>query len=341
MGNNTYQKVVNVPVIPSNYPAVQGKLSVYDGAIKKVDDSFSFTTEFDSEFINTTIKSESRIQVTVNGSHMFVSGNEPISGGYMFANVYRNDVYVDFIDLITSHGSHSSVFAFDYSPMYYGNYSFEFYLNDPYFVTPQSIYNDTFNYKDSNPAPDPDPDFEFSYIVNKTESQIQLSVIGYYVFPSGEEPVLGGLMYAEAFRDGNYVSTTFLSTYHGSNSSTFTFDSSPIYFGNYSFDFYLNDPYQATPQFICNATLEYLDPNQNPSNPTPPPEPTPTIPSEINGPILAMIGLASSVTVVGATVNIGNRIKKRRSRKIIEPEQKSSAREIIKEVKKVSFNEWD
>jgi hypothetical protein len=54
-----------------------------------------------------------------------------------------------------------------------------------------------------------------------------------------------------------------------------------------------------------------------------------------------MIGLASSVTVVGVTVNVGNRVKKRRSRKIIEPEQKSSAREIIKEVKKVSFNEWD
>ena len=148
-------------------------------------------------------------------------------------------------------------------------------------------------------------------------------------------------MYADTFRNGSYLSTTFLLTYHGSNSSTFTFDSSPIYLGNYSFDFYINDPYQAMPQFICNATLEYHDPNQNPSNPKPPPKPTPTSPFEINGPILAMIGLASSITVVGVTVFVGNRVKKRRSRKIIEPEQESSAREIIKEVKKVSFNEWD
>ena len=341
MGNNTYQKVVNVLAIPSNYPTVQGKLCVYDGAIKKATDPFSFATKFDSEFTNTTIKAESCIQVTINGSHVFVYGSEPISGGSMYADLYRNGTYVDFIDLITSHGSHSSIFAFNYSPLYFGNYSFEFYLNDPYFATPQSVYNDTFDYEDPNPAPDPDPDIEFSYTVNKTESQIQVSVIGYYMLPAGNEPVLGGSMYAEAFRDGNYMGTTFLSTYHGSNSSTFTFDSSPIYLGNYSFDFYLNDPYQATPQFICNATLEYLDPNQNPSNPTPPPEPTQTPPSEINGPILAMIGLASSVTVVGVTVNVGNRVKKRRSRKIIEPEQKSSAREIIKEVKKVSFNEWD
>ena len=341
MGNNIYQKVVNVSASPSNYPTVQGVLCAYDGAIKKASNSFSFTTKFDSEFINTTIKTESRIQVTINGSHIFMYGNEPIFGGSMYADVYRNNTYVDFIDLITSHGSHSSIFAFDYSPLYFGNYSFEFYLNDPYFATPQSIYNDTFDYKDPNPAPNPDPDIEFSYTVNKTQSHIQVSVNGYYMLPSGNEPIVGGSMYAEAFRNGSYVGTTFLSTYHGSNCSTFTFDSSPIYLGNYSFDFYINDPYQAAPQFICNATLEYIDPNQNPSNPPKPPEPPPPPPFEISGPILAMIGLASSVTVVGVTVNVGNRVKKRRSRKIIEPEQKSSAREIIKEVKKVSFNEWD
>ncbi len=341
IGNNTYQKVVNVSASPSNYPTVQGKLCVYDGAIKKASDSFSFTTKFDSEFTNTTIKSESRIQVTINGLHMFISGSEPISGGSMFADVYRNGSYVDVIDLITSHGLYSSDFAFDYSPLYFGNHSFEFYLNDPYFATPQPIYNDTFDYEDPTPAPDPDPIFEFTYIFKKNESQIQLSVIGYYMLPSGNEPVLGGLMYAEAFRDGSYASTTFLSTYHGSNCSTFTFDSSPIYLGNYSFDFYINDPYQAAPQFICNATLEYIDPNQNPLNPPTPPEPPPPSPFEITGPILAVIGLVSSVIVVGVTVNVGNRVKKKRSRKIIEPEQKSSAREIINEVKKVSFNEWD
>jgi len=61
----------------------------------------------------------------------------------------------------------------------------------------------------------------------------------------------------------------------------------------------------------------------------------------MNGLVLGIIGIASSATVVGVTVNVGNRVKRRRSRKIIEPEQKSSAPEIIDNVKKVSFNEWD
>ena len=347
IGSNTYQKVVDVSANPSNYPTVQGKLCVYDGAIKKLSNSFSITTEFDSEFINTTIKAESRIQVTINGSHEFLSGNEPISGGSMFADVYRNETYVDFIDLTTSHGSQSSVFAFDYSPMYFGNYSFEFYLNDPYFATPQSVYNETFDYEDPTPAPDPDPEFKFSYTVNKTESRIQLIIVGYYLYHYGNEPVIDGLMYANAYIDGNYTSTTFLSTHHASNFSTFTFDSLPIYTGNYSFDFYINDPYQITPQFICNATLEYHEPNQDPLNPILPPEPIPPPTSEINGPILAMIGLVSSVIVVGVTVNVGNRIKNRRSKKIKpnnlannEQDQRRSAHDVNEDIEQGTFKKW-
>jgi len=143
------------------------------------------------------------------------------------------------------------------------------------------------------------------------------------------------------------MSTTFLSTYHGSNSSTFTFDSSPIYLGNYSFDFYINDPYQNSPQFICNATLEYRDPNQNPVNPPIPPDPTPPPPGEINGPILAVIGLASSVTVVGVTVNIGNRVKKRRSRRgkrnnlaNNEQDQRRTAHNVNEDIEQGSFEKW-
>jgi len=64
-------------------------------------------------------------------------------------------------------------------------------------------------------------------------------------------------------------------------------------------------------------------------------------PPEISGPILAIIGLAGSVIVVGATTNIGNRMKKRRSKKGKEPEQKRSAHEIIEDVEKVSFDNWD
>jgi len=264
LGNNTYQKEINVLNSPTNYPTVEGELCAYDGAIKKARVPFSFATEFDSEFTNTTIKTESRIQIAINGSHIFVSGREPIYGGSMYADVYRGGSYVDVIDLLTSHGSNNSTFTFDYSPIYFGNYSFEFYLNDPYLIGPQLIYSDIFNYEDPYPDPEPEPDFEFTYTVIKTESQIQVSVNGYYVLEHGTEPILGGSMYTRVFFDGDYIEVIDLLTYHGSNSSIFTFDYSPVVFGNYSFDFYLNDPNLADPQLLCNATLEYIDPNPVP-----------------------------------------------------------------------------
>ena len=301
----------------------------------------SFSTEFELQFVPSITKNESRIWVVIEGYSEFEHGQTPISNGSMYANIYNSYSFVETIDLLTNHTINRSTFTFDYSPIYFGNYSFDFYLNDPYLINPQLIYNATFEYRDSSNNTTHDPYTEFTYRVIKTESWIEVSINGHYVSASGNDPIYGGAMYAYVYRDGNYMDVIDLLTSHDLNRSTFAFDYSPIYFGNYSFDYYLNDPYLANPQLICNATLEYLDPNQNPSNTTPPPEPTPTLPSEINGPILAMIGLASSVTVVGVTVNVGNRIKKRRSTKIIEPEQKSSAREIIKEVKKVSFDEYD
>ena len=160
LGNYTYQKEVYVPIDSVNYPIVNGELCVYDGAIKKGSVPFSFSTEFDSFFSYSIAKTESRIEVSINGYHAFISGDEPIFGGSMYVNIYRDGNYVDVIDLTTSHGLDRSTFTFDYSPIYFGNYSFEFYLNDPYLSDPQLICGATFDYEDpnSNPNPDPDPD---------------------------------------------------------------------------------------------------------------------------------------------------------------------------------------
>jgi len=266
LNNYTYQKEVYVSTDPANYPIIQGELCAYDGAIKKTSVPFSFTTIFDSEFTNATVKMESRIEVIVNGSHLFVSGNEPIFGGSMYADVYRDGILVDFVDLETFHGVNHSTFTFDYSPIYFGNYSFDFFLNDPYYTIPQYICNATFEYLDPTPDPDPDPYTEFTWTILTTESRIEVSITGHYVFVSGNGPIIGGSMYAYIYRDGDYMDAIDLVTSHNFNSSTFIFDYSPIYFGNYSFDFYLNDPYLATPQLICNATFEHRD---SPPDPDP------------------------------------------------------------------------
>ena len=158
LGNYTYQKEVYVPIDTINYPIVEGELCVYDGAIKKGSVPFSFTTEFDSQFTYSIVKTESRVEVNIYGYHVFISGDEPIFGGSMYANVYRDGDQVDVKDLVTTHNLESSTFTFDYSPIYFGNYSFEFYLNDPYLSIPQLICNAAFDYEDPNTNPDPDPD---------------------------------------------------------------------------------------------------------------------------------------------------------------------------------------
>ena len=162
LGNYTYQKEVYVPIDAANYPIVEGFLSVYDGAIKKGSVPFSFATIFDFFFSYSIVKTESRIQGDIFGYHAFISGDEPIYDGSMYANIYRDGDYVDVIDLTTSHALDRSTFTFDYSPIYFGNYSFEFYLNDPYLSDPQLICSATFDYEDpnSNPDPDPNPDPE-------------------------------------------------------------------------------------------------------------------------------------------------------------------------------------
>jgi len=162
LGNYTYQKEIYVPIDTANYPIVEGEICVYDGAIKKGSVPFSFVTEYESQFTYSILKTESRIEVNIYGYHKFISGDEPIFGGSMYANVYRDGDQVDVIDLITFHNLDSSIFTFDYSPIYFGNYSFEFYLNDPYHSESQIICSATFDYEDpntnSNPDPDPDPD---------------------------------------------------------------------------------------------------------------------------------------------------------------------------------------
>ena len=160
LGNYTYQKEIYVPIDTANYPIVEGELCVYDGAIKKRSVSFSFRTEFDSQFTYSIVKTESRIEVDIYGYHVFISGDEPIFGGSMYANVFRDGDQVDVTDLLTFHNLDSSTFTFDYSPIYFGNYSFEFYLNDPYYSDSQIICYATFDYEDpnTNPNPDPDPD---------------------------------------------------------------------------------------------------------------------------------------------------------------------------------------
>jgi len=144
---------------------------------------------------------------------------------------------------------------------------------------------------------------------------------------SGYQPVDSSQVRADVFRNNVYIETINFSKIDFADYSKFTSYHEINGSGTYTYNASLLDEFY--PEGCCLFTIQHIV-----SHPLPPPP-------EINGPILAIIGLAGSVTVVGVSVNAGNRIKKRRSKKGVEPEQKRSAREIIEDVENVSFGNWD
>jgi hypothetical protein len=144
---------------------------------------------------------------------------------------------------------------------------------------------------------------------------------------SGYQPLASSQVHADVFRNNIYIETINFSKRDFADYSKFTLYHEINGSGTYTYNASLFDEFY--PKGCCLFTIQHIV-----SPPSPPP-------LEVSGPILAIIGLAGSVTIVGASVNVGNRIKKRRSKRIIEPEQKRSAREIIEDVAKASFDSWD
>jgi len=134
-------------------------------------------------------------------------------------------------------------------------------------------------------------------------------------------------VHADVFRNNVYIETINFSKIDFADYSKFTSYYEINGSGTYTYNASLFDEFY--PEGCRLFTIQQIV-----SPPAPPPP-------EITGPILAIIGLAGSATVIGVTANVGNRIKKRRSRREIEPEQKRSAREIIEDVENVSFDNWD
>ena len=170
-----------------------------------------------------------------------------------------------------------------------------------------------------------------NYVINnsykKDNNKIRLEVNISRAFYSGYQPVASSQVQADVFRNNIYIETLNFSKYDFADYSKFTLYNEINGSGTYTYNASLFDEFY--PSGCCLFTIQHI------VSPPPPPPP------EINGPILAIIGLVGSITVVGVTANVGNRVKKRRSKKIIEPEQKSSAREIIEDVEKALYDNWE
>jgi hypothetical protein len=157
MSNHTHQKEIHIPVDPNNYPVVIGELSVYDGSSKVAQLPISFNTNFDTIYGISISKTESRIEIIVNASHRFASGEHPIFNGSMLAQVYRSNNYIDTVFLSSEHGLQSTEFALVYRPSYSGIYDFALYLDDPYHSSAQFVMDTSFTYTGGGPIPGDQP----------------------------------------------------------------------------------------------------------------------------------------------------------------------------------------
>jgi len=143
---------------------------------------------------------------------------------------------------------------------------------------------------------------------------------------SGDHPVSTSYVFADVYKENVYVDTLQLHRKHFENHSTFTLVHEVDRAGTYKYNFTIVDEFYTNGCCLFTAQHAFSPPD--------------LISLEINGFILATIGLASSATVVGITVNVGNRVKKRRSRKIIQPEQATSARVIIEDVDEALYDNY-
>jgi len=146
------------------------------------------------------------------------------------------------------------------------------------------------------------------------------------VLASGNQPVSRSQVRAAFYKENVYIEILKLTRKDFANHSKFTLDHEITKAGTYAYNFSIVDEFYTNG--CCLFTAQYIF------------SPPDLLSLEMNGLVLATIGLAGSVTVVGVTVNVGNRVKKRRSSKIIQSEQTTSAREIIEDVDKALYDNY-
>ncbi|NVM19836.1 MAG: hypothetical protein HWN80_19190 [Candidatus Lokiarchaeota archaeon] len=141
---------------------------------------------------------------------------------------------------------------------------------------------------------------------------------------SGDHPVSNSHVFVDLFKENTYIETLQLHRKHFANHSTFTLKHEISSAGTYTYNFSIVDEFYTDGFCLFTSQHKFSPPD--------------LLSLEMNGFILGVIGLTSSASVVGVTTNVGNRVKRRRSRKIIEPEQKTSAREIIEDIEEALYN---
>ena len=142
--NSTYQTTVFIPIEADNYPEVRGNITVYDGARRVSSHPISFNTTYGRILEFGFIESTSGIRFSLNGSHVYDSGIQPLFGTIIFARVYLNGQELGVHTFDSRSDQTRSEYWFEYIPTESGEYYFEIYLEDGFSQVPSQVGNTTF-----------------------------------------------------------------------------------------------------------------------------------------------------------------------------------------------------
>ena len=169
LDNNTYgASDIFVPAETSNFPEIEGNISIYEGITLRA----SFPIRIDTNYTHalTTFAQEINkgIRISVEGSYVFASGIEPLYTSEIYALIRRNGVQTNTIYFTREDKTEVSTFTLEYEFPQGGEYEFSLYLEDPFQEVPILFDSVEYSYLRSVPeggrVPDPSP-LEFAMAI--------------------------------------------------------------------------------------------------------------------------------------------------------------------------------
>jgi hypothetical protein len=169
LDNNTYgASDIFVPAETSNFPEIEGNISIYEGVTLRASFPIRIDTNYTHAFTTFAQEINKGIRISVEGSNVFASGIEPLYTSEIYALIRRNGVQTNTIYFTREDKTEVSAFTLEYEFPQGGEYEFSLYLEDPFQEAPILFDSVEYSYLRSVPeggrVPDTSP-LEFAMAI--------------------------------------------------------------------------------------------------------------------------------------------------------------------------------
>ncbi|MFX1377908.1 MAG: hypothetical protein ACFFA4_02345 [Promethearchaeota archaeon] len=139
LSNNSYVYNIPIPINSDCYPLIEGYLRAYEGMQVKAELYISFSTNYTLECEINYHSDLNGLLFKINVSILANYEKFPLTSGRSYAQIYRNNEYLDEIHAIHEDFSDYSMFSIIYNPSMTGEYKFELFINDGIYGSPINV----------------------------------------------------------------------------------------------------------------------------------------------------------------------------------------------------------